>query len=87
METQSNPPNQTTARKPIDENKTTTARVAERNAYQLTGKRKRTSRRMKFKLKLREATSRESSAQQTNNAQQKVMEPCLQKKSVNEKYS
>lgn len=44
-----------TASKSNDENKPTTARVAERNAYQLTGKRKLTSRQMKFKLQLRKA--------------------------------
>lgn len=49
--TKKTPQNQTTASKSNDENKPTTARVAERNAYQLTGKRKLTSRRMKFKLR------------------------------------
>lgn len=53
--TQEKPPNQTTARESNDENKPTTARVTEQNAYQLTGKRKLESRQMKFKLQLREA--------------------------------
>lgn len=72
-----------TASKSNDENKPTTARVAERNVYQLTGKRKLTSRPMKFKF--REAKERRRGRIHSNKPSGVGLQWYLQMKSINQK--